>query len=173
MIRNSMLLAAGLALMFVTAPVQAQTVDTKDAKAEADQPKDVDIEADQMQILDEQKKAIFKGNVIGKRGNVTLTCTTLTVDYVETPNTPPATGSKTEVTLLDAQGNVKIVTKTQTITGNAGKMDVKANQVTVTGQVKVVQGKTVITGEKLFADLDTGKSEMTGGRVKGSFVPQQ
>src|SRR4051812_49030847 len=106
MMRNSMLLAAGLVLMLglSPAPASAQTVDTKDAKKEADQPKDVDIEADQMQILDEQKKAIFKGNVVGKRGNVTLTCTTLTVNYVETPNVAPATGNKTDVTFLDAQG---------------------------------------------------------------------
>jgi lipopolysaccharide export system protein LptA len=172
MIRNSILLAAGLALALALSPARAQTVDTKEASTESKEVKDVDIEADQMEILDEQKKAIFKGNVIGKRGNVTLNCAILTVVYVETPD-PATGGNKTEVTHLDAQGGVKIVTRTQTITGAWGKMDVKANQVTVGGKVKVVQGKTVITGEKLFADLDTGKSEMTGGRVKGSFVPQQ
>ena len=52
-------------------------------------------------------------------------------------------------------------------------MDVKANTVTVEGNVKVVQGKTIITGQKLFSDLNSNKSQMTGGRVKSSFVPGQ
>jgi hypothetical protein len=39
--------------------------------------------------------------------------------------------------------------------------------------VKVVKGKTVVTGQRLFANLNTNRSEMTGGRVKGSFVPGQ
>ena len=36
-----------------------------------------------------------------------------------------------------------------------------------------MQGQTVMNGQQLFVDLNTNKSEMTGGRVKGSFVPGQ
>jgi lipopolysaccharide export system protein LptA len=50
-------------------------------------------------------------------------------------------------------------------------MDVKANKLTVKGDAKVVEGKTVMNGQQLFVDLNTDRSEMTGGRVKGSFVP--
>ena len=57
------------------------------------------------------------------------------------------------------------------ITGENTHMDVKANTVTVQGNVKVVQGKTIITGQRLFSNLDTNKSEISGGRVKGNFVP--
>jgi lipopolysaccharide export system protein LptA len=52
-------------------------------------------------------------------------------------------------------------------------MDVKANKLWVKGGAKVVQGQTVMNGEQLFVDLNTNKSEMTGGRVKGSFVPSK
>ena len=38
---------------------------------------------------------------------------------------------------------------------------------------QVVQGKTVMNGEQLFVDLNTNRSQMTGGRVKGSFIPGQ
>jgi lipopolysaccharide export system protein LptA len=151
---------AGLAL--VQLPAISQTVDTKDAEAKT--PTNVDIEADQMEILDEQKKAIFKGKV-------TLNCDTLVVTYTETAD---AQGEKkTDVTFLDASGSVVIVTSGQTVTGTTAHMDVKANKVTVKNNVKVVQGKTVINGQQLFVDLNTNKSEMTGGRVKGSFVPGQ
>ena len=46
----------------------------------------------------------------------------------------------------------------------------------VTGNVQVVQGKTVINGPKLKVDLKTKRTVMTGGgaggRVKGRFVPK-
>jgi lipopolysaccharide export system protein LptA len=79
---------------------------------------------------------------------------------------------KTEVTFLDAEGNVVIITNRQTVTGNTAHMDVKANKLWVKGGTKVVQGKTIMNGDQLFVDLKTNKSEMTGGRVKGSFVPE-
>jgi lipopolysaccharide export system protein LptA len=155
----------------VLSPAPAQTVDTTAAVTESKTPRDVDIEADSMQVFDDQKKVIFSGHVRGKRGTVTLNSNELTVLYVET--TDSAGEKKTEVTHLDAVGSVKIVTARQTVTGEWAKMDVKANKVTVGGNVKVVQGTTVISGEKLFVDLDRNVSEMTGGRVKGSFVPAQ
>jgi hypothetical protein len=35
----------------------------------------------------------------------------------------------------------------------------------------VVQDRTVLKGKQLFVDLKTNRSELSGGRVKGSFVP--
>ncbi len=160
----------GLALGQLQAPAQT-TVDTTAAAKEAKTPQNVDIEADSMEILDQQKKAIFKGNVKAVRGKVTLNADTLVVTYTEQPD-PAAVGEKkTEVTFLDAEGNVVIVSGSQTVTGKTAHMDVKANKLWVKGGAKVVQGKTVMNGEQLFVDLNTNKSEMTGGRVKGSFVP--
>lgn len=178
-------------LSFAAVPGTAQTVDTAATAKSAKTPKAVDIEADTMEILDEQKKAIFKGNVNAKRDDVTLKCDTLVVTYTETPAAPAAkkeqSGTqpaattegtetqekKTEVTFLDAEGNVVIITSRQTVTGKTAHMDVKANKLWVKGGAKVVQGKTVMNGQELFVDLNTNKSEMTGGRVKGSFVPGQ
>lgn len=171
-----MMLRASLAVLSVLAglvlsglPAPAQTVDATAAGKEAKTPQNVDIESDTMEIFDKEKKAVFKGKVKAVRGKVTLTCETLNVVYTETPN---ATGEKkTEVTFLDADTNVVIVNGTQTVTGKTAHMDVKANKLWVKGGAKVVQGQTVMNGEQLFVDLNTNKSEMTGGRVKGSFVP--
>ena len=188
---------AGLALSQL--PSAAQTVDTTEAAKGAKTPKNVDIEADTMEILDEQKKAVFKGNVSAVRADVTLKCDTLVVTYTETAAAPsakkdsgvqaategsaqaatdggaqdPGGDKKTEVTFLDAEGNVVIITNRQTVTGKTAHMDVKANKLWVKGGTKVVQGKTIMNGDQLFVDLKTNKSEMTGGRVKGSFAPEQ
>jgi lipopolysaccharide export system protein LptA len=175
-------LCAILALFFA-APGKAQDTKTEPAAStpaattanasgkKTAAPKDVDIEADQMEIFDDKKQAVFKGNVDAKRVDVRLTCDTLVVTYAETTN--PDGTKKTDVTFLDATGNVKIVTDKQTVTGAWAKMDVKKNDLTVGENVKVLQGKNVLTGNKLFVDLDTNQTELSGGRVKGSFVPEK
>jgi lipopolysaccharide export system protein LptA len=78
---------------------------------------------------------------------------------------------KTEVTVINASGGVKITTGRQVITGRDAILDVKGNQLTVKGSVVVTEGSTVIHGETLKVDLKTKVSAMTGGRVKGSFIP--
>ncbi|CAN5247609.1 LptA/OstA family protein [soil metagenome] len=157
--------------LFAAPVYSAQVVDTTAASQESKTPKDVDIEADQMEVLDDQNRAIFTGNVNAKRGDVVLKCAKLVVDFKDVVQ---ADGTKgTDVISLDATGGVNIVTSSQTITGQWAKMDVKANQFNVGGDVKVVQGKTILNGQQLFVDLNANRSEMKGGRVRGSFVPGQ
>jgi len=174
-------LGAILALCLAASPGIAETTTTEPAAAKTEKaakpgkknavPKEVNIEADQMEIFDDKKQAVFRGNVDAKRTDVHLTCDELVVTYAETTD---AQGQKqSEVTFLDATGNVKIVTDKQTVTGKWAKMDVKTNDLTVGENVKILQGKNVLTGTKLFVDLDTNKSELSGGRVRGSFVPDK
>jgi lipopolysaccharide export system protein LptA len=165
-------IGAVVAMCLAASPASAETTTEQPAAAKkAGPPKEVNIEADQMEILDEKKQAVFTGNVDAKRADVHLTCDTLVVTYIETTG---ANGEKTnDVSFLDATGNVKIVTDKQTVTGRWAKMDVKTNDLTVGENVKIVQGKNVLTGTKLFVDLDTNKSELSGGRVRGSFVPDK
>lgn len=155
---------AAAALMFMLA---AQPGFAEDAK-KPDKP--VDIESDQMEIKDKEKQAIFTGNVDAKRSDVTLRCDRLVVDYGETKQADGT--SKTEVSKLDATGNVVIITAKEKITGDWAKMNVKTNDLVVGGNVTLVQGNTVLKGQKLNANLDTNKVEMSGGRVKGSFLPK-
>lgn len=140
------------------------------AAAQSPKSKEVNITAGRMEILDAEKRAIFTGKVDAKREDVRLTCDRLVAIYAEVKQADGTT--KNEVTQLEAEGSVTIVTKNQTITGDWAKMDVKADKLVVGGKVKVVQGQTILEGELLNVDLNADKSEMTGGRVKGSFVPQ-
>ena len=159
--------AAAVAL---SAPMaMAQTVDTTSMSEASKAQKDVDIEADQMQVLEDQRNVIFTGNVDARRGNVKLRSNKLVVHYRESKKKDGS--EKNEVTHLDATGNVVIITRTQRITGDWAKMDVKANLVNVGGNVVVKQGQTIVKGKKLFVDLNKNISKISGGRVKGSFVP--
>jgi lipopolysaccharide assembly outer membrane protein LptD (OstA) len=67
---------------------------------------------------------------------------------------------------------VTITTTRETITGDWAKYDPQTEKLVVGGNVKLIQGKSILTGNELQADLKTSRMKMTGGRVTGSFVPQ-
>ena len=140
------------------------------AKAAETRTKQVDIEANQMEILDGDKKAIFKGQVNARRGDTVLTADELIVLYDEVKQ--PDGTTKTDATSMDARGAVTIKTPKETITGDWAKLNPQTNQLVVGGKVKLVQGATILTGPELRADLDTDRVQMSGGRVKGSFLPR-
>jgi lipopolysaccharide export system protein LptA len=171
-IRTALLVLALLAAPAILLPAAyAEEAAQPTAKTQPKIEKEVNIESDSMEILEKDKKAVFKGNVKLVRGDTKIDSDTMVVSYADAKQ--PDGTNKTEITFLDGEGSVKIVTKSQTVTGQKMHMDVKANTLTVTENVRVVQGKTIMNGQRLFSNLTTNRSEMTGGRVKGSFVPGQ
>ena len=148
----------------------AQVVNTSDLSKSAKKKQKVAIESNTMEIIDEKNQAVFTGKVVAKRGDVTLHADKLVADFIKTKQ---ADGSeKTEVTFLHASGHVLIITTKQRITGNWAKMNVKTDKAVVGGNVVVRQDNTVIRGKRLDVNLKTNRSVMTGGRVKGIFVPR-
>jgi lipopolysaccharide export system protein LptA len=157
MIRKLMVSAFVLALMAL--PLRgAETVSTP-----------VEVEANEMEIIDADKQAIFRGKVNAVRGSQNIRSDVMTVFYADVKQ--PDGTSKSQASKLDAKGNVIITTRKQVITGEWAKMDILANTLLVGGRVKLVEGKTTLQGEKLTVDLNTERTLMSGGRVKGSFVP--
>jgi lipopolysaccharide export system protein LptA len=169
-------LALFLVAIAVPRSALAQAVDAAPIAEATRQGQKVDIEADNMEVLDKQRKAIFTGNVNAARGGVTLKSNKLVVDYQSGGTNKKGQakgGGGNEVTNLEATGSVVIITRTQKITGDKALIDVKANRLTVDGNVVVEQGGSVVKGNQLVVDLATNRSQMTGGRVKGLFTPSQ
>jgi lipopolysaccharide export system protein LptA len=129
----------------------------------------VEVEANEMEVIDADKQAIFRGKVNAVRGSQNIRSDVMTVFYADVKQ--PDGTSKSQASKLDAKGNVIITTRKQVITGEWAKMDILANTLLVGGRVKLVEGKTTLQGEKLTVDLTTERTLMSGGRVKGSFVP--
>lgn len=171
--------AAGTAvvLLLAAAPALAQTANAPAAPAQAKAgakpaaaPTPVDIVSNEMEILDKEKKAIFRGAVDATKGTTNLKADELTVTYADVKQ--PDGTTKTDATDLDAKGNVVITTPKEKITGDWAKYDPQAEKLVVGGNVKLVQGTTVLIGQELHSDLKTNRTQMTGGRVKGSFLPK-
>jgi len=129
----------------------------------------VNVEADSMEIIDAEHKTVFRGNVVAKRPTDTIKADEMTV--VSADEKQPDGTMKSVTDHVDAKGNVTINTRDAVITGDAAKFDVVHDQLEVDGTVKVVQGTSVIKGQKLNVDLKTFHLNMAGGRVNGNFTP--
>jgi lipopolysaccharide export system protein LptA len=84
--------------------------------------------------------------------------------------TPGPTGSSS-IRKLEAKGGVVVTQKDSTVTGDRGVFDMRANTVTMFGNVLLTKEKNVLRGDRLIVDLTTGVSrvESDGGRVQGVF----
>jgi lipopolysaccharide export system protein LptA len=152
--------------LVVTAMVMAVPALAQEAQVEGA----VDIESNEMEILENNKTAIFRGDVIAKRPNDTIRCQEMLVTYKDVQKQNGSTS--TEVEKIDCTGAVSIKTSTQDITGNKALFLLLKDELTVTGNVTVVQDKTVLKGPQLFVNLKTRTTRMSGGRVKGRFTPK-
>lgn len=143
----------------------------------------VKIEANALEVRDRDKTAIFMGNVVVSQGESTLRCKELKVFYEgdtltgQTQKSAAVGTSAQRIRRLEAAGGVIITAKEQKATGDSGVYDLRANTMTLNGNVVVTQGQNVMQGDRLVVELATGTSRLEAGgkagpnRVKGLFVP--
>jgi lipopolysaccharide export system protein LptA len=145
----------------------------------------IHINSRRLEVQDKKKVATFVGDVHLTQGDTTLTCQTLIVYYeqnaasgkdpgVVQAQSGPA-GGQQQIRRLIAKGDVVVMQKDQTATGNQGVFEMKTNIVTLEGNVVVTQGPNVVRGDRLVVDLTSGLSRVQSahgnGRVEGLFLP--
>ena len=156
-----------------------------------DSDKPIHIEADALEVLDEQGKAIFTGNVVAEQDGAVLRTVELTVFYeggamkngVGSEKKPASSDGRPpeqqkSISRLVANGKVVVTTADQEATGDKAVFQMKENTVTMTGDVVLTQGTNVLRGTKLVVNLTTGRSTLVSdesggkpGRVTGMFTP--
>jgi lipopolysaccharide export system protein LptA len=137
--------------------------------------KPVRINAATLEVRDKEKKATFIGNVQLVQGDTTMKSATLDVYYEEGGGQAGEAGGQ-QIRRLEAKGGVLVTQKDQTATGETGVFDMRANTVTLVGNVVITQCQNVIRGDRLTVDLTTGVSRVESGkpgetRVEGLFLP--
>ena len=145
----------------------------------------IDITADQLELVDAQHLAVWRGDVEALQGRNRMRADVLNIYFAGTPSSS-ATGSAGapgrnwgKVQRVTAEGNVFYISPTQTARGDHGVYEQGSDSITITGDVIVVQGQSVVHGDKLAIDLKTNRATMvsdargTGahGRVRGIFYP--
>jgi len=187
-LRNPLLIAAAL-LVMAGAPLNAQPSKgppnaLQGFSQNRDQP--VHIEAATLEVRDKDKVATFSGDVKVKQGDTGLRCKSLVVFYEQGDDNGdkaktlqaanPGPGGQQKIKRLEARGGVVVTQKEQTATGETGVFDMKANTVTLTGNVVMTQGQNVLRGDRLVVNLTSGVSRVESGkngqgRVQGLFQP--
>jgi lipopolysaccharide export system protein LptA len=133
----------------------------------------VRIEAASLEVRDKDKVATFQGNVKVVQGDTVMRCKTLVVFYESQgpagsmKSAAPGPGGRQQISRLEARGGVVVTQKDQTATGETGIFDMRANTVTLSGNVVVSQGNNVMRGERLVVDLTTGISRVESGKNHG------
>lgn len=138
----------------------------------------IEITADNLEVQQQQRLAVFKGNVDARQGEIRLRADTLRVHYAEAQQRNPEAQA---ISRIDAVGNVFFSSQRETAQGEAGTYDVDKATITMNGQVVLTSGDNVIRGTRLVMNLNTGTSTIDGtptanaprGRVRGIFVPGQ
>jgi lipopolysaccharide export system protein LptA len=128
-----------------------------------------DVEAEEMEIIDAENRTIFRGKVVAKRDKTTINTDELTVISVEEKQ--PDGSMKKLVDVMHAKGHVKIVTENETITSDRADIYDREDRLEAFDNVTLVQSNNTLKGQKLSVNLNTKRTVMTGGRVKGSFLP--
>jgi lipopolysaccharide export system protein LptA len=159
-----------------------------------DQP--IKINSATLEVRDKDKIATFMGDVHLVQGDTTLRSKILVVHYEEDQEAkaaPPANGhtngtngqtaatnrqaggtngqtggtNSQKIRLVEAKGDVIVVQKDQTATGENGVFDMRANTAVLLGNVVLSQGPNVVKGDRLTVDLTTGVSRVECGTVPG------
>jgi len=124
----------------------------------------IDVESDRLDVDDQAKVAIFRGDVHAVQGGFTVRTSEMRSHYTgnaglaqqlnATEPHPPA-----QLTRIEARGKVIVTSQNgQDATGDWADFDVKENKVTLGGDVVLTQDKNVVRGTRLVIDMVTGES---------------
>ena len=185
-----MIRALALAGMLAATPALAQTAKVSVGTFGSNSKDPIYVEADRLDVFDRESRAVYSGKVLASQGDTRINAAEMIVFYSRAggdkgkpakgapppASAPPPQGGSggaggTAIRRIEAKGGVTVVSKDQVATGRDGVFDRVANTITLTGDVALSQGQNVTRGEQLVYDLNTGVAVVTGGRVKGLFIP--
>jgi lipopolysaccharide export system protein LptA len=140
----------------------------------------IEITADQLEVVQANRQAVFRGNVIAQQGTVSIRANTMVVWYRTGGEKQGEQGAVSRIELKD---NVSLVTAQESARAAQGMYNVDTKQVQLVGNVVLTRGQNILKGDRLDFNLQTQKSLLSsnaaqgvsgsGGRVKGVFLPNQ
>jgi lipopolysaccharide export system protein LptA len=132
----------------------------------------VKINAAALEVRDKDKAATFSGDVRAVQGDTELRCKTLTVHYDEEQRSTgmkaaePGPAGQQQIRRIEAKGGVVVTQKDQTTNGDSAVFDMRANSVTLIGNVVLTRGQDILRGHKLVVDLTNGTSKIESGSTR-------
>lgn len=147
------------------------------AQSGHDSAQPVQINADSLEVQQDKKIAVFKGNVDATQGDLRLKTDLLRVFYSEggQKKAGAGPGGNTSITRLEADGHVFVSRPDQTGKGDRGVYDLEQRTIVLEGNVVLTDRENVVKGTRATMDLNTRQSTVQSGpagRVQGVFQPK-
>jgi lipopolysaccharide transport protein LptA/LPS export ABC transporter protein LptC len=141
----------------------------------------VDVEADSLDVDDNARVAIFRGDVVTKQGEVTMQASEIQAHYTGSARLADTTTSAAQapeggaqLSRIDATGSVVVTSADgRKVTGSSAIFDTKSNSVVVSGDVELSQAGTVVRGSRLVIDMTTGRATIDTTSPKAIAKPSE
>lgn len=117
----------------------------------------LEVTADQLSVDQTTGATEFSGNVLAVQGDMRIQAQALRLEY--------AAGSREgtqRISRLVASGGVTMATPTEALEAREAVYSLDAQTLEMTGDVMLVQGQNVLSGERFVADLQSGSGRMIG-----------
>jgi len=135
---------------------------------------------DSLEYWEIKRLAVARGQAVIVQEDKTLKADLVTAHFTDKAKSK---SGKSDVDIVDAFGNVKIRTKTETVTGDKGRYNVKTGIATILNNVHLTRGTDTLRGEYAVVNMNTGISTLyaqppgapkgSGAPVRGKFIPKQ
>ena len=123
----------------------------------------INIVSDSMEAETKTNKVVFRGNVVARQKDVTITSNELIATYSD--------GGK-ELKEVLATGNVRITQQDKIAVAEKALFLNVERKIILTGNPKVWQGKDVISGDEIVYYLDVDRTEVKG-KVRATIQPRK
>lgn len=147
-------LGVGLSLAMQTAHVLAQGTGLNFSGLQNVRGLPVEITSDNLQVNNQTGETIFTGNAVLGQGDMRLAAPEIRIIY-------DAAGDN-RIERLEAYGGVTLVTAEEAAEGETAVYEVAAGTVRMQGSVLLTQGPNILSGDRLFVDLETEQGRMEG-----------
>jgi lipopolysaccharide export system protein LptA len=170
-------LASGLLAASLANQSEAQTAPAAQPGMFTGSKEPLDVTSDNGEQFQQDHRAVWYGNVEVRQGTSRMRTPRLNVFFTPPdPNKPKAApgaigADPGQVERIEAEGPVYYVTPTQSAKGDHATYISADDTITMTGNVVLVQGKNVATGDKLVIQQKTGHSTLS--TLPGKASPQR
>ena len=118
----------------------------------------IEIDADELEVDQATGASVFRGNVRAAQGEMVLTAGDLRLEYSRATEA----GGRTRIDRLVASGGVTFVTPSESAEAAEATYSLADQTLEMRGDVMLVQGQNVLSGQNFRADLGRGTGAMTG-----------
>jgi len=161
-------------IIFSTFNAYAEGLTGSVDKLSVDQDLPINIEANSLEILENENKAIFSGQVRIVQDKISLTADLVHIIYkYEEAN------KKTSIESIECSNNVLIQIDDQIASGNKAFYDLLTKKITLSGNILFSKGNNAIKGETALVDLNSRKIKIISsetnkdGKVRAILTPNQ